>query len=83
MVNEPVMVFVPFVKEGVWKVMRSPAERIPSHGTDVYGQRYAFDLCPADEEGRIHSGTVAGMIFLSTPVEKFSGWNMPVRSFTQ
>jgi len=32
----------------VMVVDRSPADRIPSHGTDLLGQRYAYDLVPTD-----------------------------------
>ena len=37
-------VVVDFPLQGDWWVaVNSPADRIPSHGTDLLGQRYAFD----------------------------------------
>lgn len=35
---------VEFPLRGEWAAMRTPAHRIPSHGTGEFGQRYAFDL---------------------------------------
>lgn len=40
--NTTVGVAFPLV--GEWTVLRTPAECIPSHGTDYFGQRYAFDF---------------------------------------
>ena len=37
-------VSVAFPLRGEWTALRTPAERVPSHGTDYFGQRYAFDF---------------------------------------
>lgn len=37
-------VSVAFPLRGEWAALRTPAERVPSHGTDYFGQRYAFDF---------------------------------------
>jgi hypothetical protein len=37
-------VSVAFPLRGEWTALHTPAERIPSHGTDYFGQRYAFDF---------------------------------------
>lgn len=39
--------------EGEWRAINSPADRIPSHGTDQLGQRYAYDITGVDEAGRL------------------------------
>jgi hypothetical protein len=41
-------VVVDFPLDGEWLVERTPAHRIPSHGTDALGQRFAYDLVRAD-----------------------------------
>jgi murein DD-endopeptidase MepM/ murein hydrolase activator NlpD len=49
----PVVVAFPLRGEG-WVAVNSPADRFPSHGTDMLGQRYAFDFMRTDERRREH-----------------------------
>lgn len=35
---------IEFPLRGEWSALNTPDERIPSHGTDYFGQRYAFDF---------------------------------------
>ena len=35
-----ILISLPFA--GLWLARNSPARRIPSHGTDLLGERYAF-----------------------------------------
>jgi len=37
-------VVVEFPLRGEWVAVRTPAHKVPSHGTELFGQRYAFDL---------------------------------------
>ncbi len=37
-------VSVAFPLRGEWTALHTPAERVPSHGTDYFGQRFAFDF---------------------------------------
>jgi hypothetical protein len=56
-------VVVDFPLRGEWTVERTPAARIPSHGTDGFGQRYAYDLIRADGRPGVHlhpGGACAG-----------------------
>jgi hypothetical protein len=46
----PVVVELPVRGEG-WVAANSPADRIPSHGVDLLGQRYAFDFVKVDARG--------------------------------
>jgi hypothetical protein len=48
----PVVVELPL--RGEWSVERSPVDRIPSHGTDLLGQRYAYDLVRTDNRPGFH-----------------------------
>ena len=37
---------------GTCRVRNSPADRVPSHGTDAFGSSHAVDLVPVDDRGR-------------------------------
>ena len=37
---------------GRWLVQNSPADRVPSHGTEALGSSHAIDLVPVDARGR-------------------------------
>ena len=41
---EPTPIVVDFPLRGEWAAYHTPAERVPSHGTDQLGQRYAYDF---------------------------------------
>lgn len=36
---------------GKWLVQNSPANRVPSHGTEAFATSYAIDVVPVDESG--------------------------------
>lgn len=48
--DEPVLLDYPFV--GRWMARNSPARRVPSHGTNLFGSTYAIDLIGVDGRGR-------------------------------
>ena len=50
--DDPVVVGFPL--DGEWLVERTPAYRIPSHGTDALGQRFAYDLVRTDHRRGFH-----------------------------
>lgn len=66
--------------DGRWRVEHSPARRVPSHGTDLLGLRYAIDLVGTDADGRsarvVDWRTVVGV----EPPERFVGFGRPVRA---
>jgi hypothetical protein len=47
---DPVILSVPL--PGSCRVQNSPANRVPSHGTDAFGSSYAIDLVPVDAQER-------------------------------
>lgn len=47
--TDPVVVEFPL--RGEWRATNTPAEKVPSHGTDYFGQRYAYDFVQMDETG--------------------------------
>jgi hypothetical protein len=79
---DAVVVVVDFPLCGEWTVERTPAERIPSHGTETFGQRYAYDLIRTDERYGVHvhpAGTVRWLLIGGRTRNCF-GWGQPVHA---
>lgn len=73
--SHPVTLAYPFRGRG--QARNSPANRVPSHGTDLYATAYAIDFVPVDERGRSAPYTLRS--FLRTePPETFVGYGWPV-----
>jgi murein DD-endopeptidase MepM/ murein hydrolase activator NlpD len=62
---------------GRWLVQNSPARRVPSHGTELYGSRYAIDLVGVDERGRSAPASARALV-AAEPPERFAGFGRPV-----
>jgi len=71
----PVILSVPL--PGACRVQNSPANRVPSHGTDAFGSSYAIDLVPVDEQGRSAARTWRGLV-AAEPPEVFVGFGRPI-----
>ena len=73
---------VEFPLRGEWMAVHSPGSRIPSHGTDMLGQRYAFDLIRFDPEkgGRYHPAGGLRTLLLGVPTRECHGWGEPVHA---
>jgi hypothetical protein len=70
------MLFLPFT--GTWMAQNSPARRVPSHGVDLFGERYAIDFVAVDLRRR-SSERRDWRTFLSTePPERFLGFGRPI-----
>ncbi len=68
---EPIDLAYPF--RGHWLVQNSPADRVPSHGTDLFATSYAIDFVPVDADGRsAHFGLAS--VFRPEPPERFRGF---------
>ncbi|MCR2825804.1 M23 family metallopeptidase [Microbacterium sp. zg.Y909] len=74
--RSPVLLALPF--EGRWLVQNSPARRVPSHGVDVLGQRYAIDFTGVDERGRTAAEWGWGTILSTEPPERFVGFGRSI-----
>ena len=77
----PQVVAFPLRGEG-WVAVTSPADRIPSHGTDLLGQRYAFDFLRTDGRGRLHyhpAGWVRTLL-LGVPTHECYAWGEAVHA---
>jgi hypothetical protein len=64
--------------EGAWEAFNSPGSKVPSHGTDWLGQRFAIDLVGV-EPGRGHSEVRdwRTLLWLERP-DRFIGFGSPV-----
>lgn len=72
---DAVVLDLPF--RGRCRVQMSPADRIPSHGTNAFGTTYAIDFVPVDERGRSAPRTWAGYVAAEAP-EVFVGFGAAV-----
>ena len=78
---DAVVVDFPLRGEG-WVAVTSPHDRIPSHGTNLLGQRYAFDLLKVDDRRRLHdhpAGTLRGLLLGGRTQESYA-WGAPIHS---
>lgn len=62
-------VIVDFPLRGEWVAVNTPARRIPSHGTDILGQRYAYDFVQM-KNNKLFQGSNLGYLFLGVPTKK-------------
>jgi murein DD-endopeptidase MepM/ murein hydrolase activator NlpD len=75
-------VVVEFPLRGEWVAVRTPAHRVPSHGTELFGQRYAFDLVRPDQRRGLHlqpAGAVRSFL-LGGRTRDYYGWGQPVHA---
>jgi hypothetical protein len=73
-------VLLDFPLRGEWCALNTPAERIPSHGTDYFGQRYAFDFVQLDSGGHSHPRGLLRQLVGVLPASAFYCWGQPVYS---
>jgi murein DD-endopeptidase MepM/ murein hydrolase activator NlpD len=68
---------VDFPLRGEWSAPNTPVKRIPSHGTDQFGQRYAFDFMKIEGEGgkaRFFDGYAAKYFLWGIPLKECYGY---------
>lgn len=75
MASDPVVLDLPF--RGRWMARNSPARRIPSHGTHLFGTTYAIDFIAVDGTGRSAPRTWRTALSVERP-ELFVGFGQPV-----
>lgn len=70
---------VGFPLAGEWVALNTPAEKVPSHGTDCFGQRYAFDFVRLNSSGHKFYDQPLWKHFLGRlPVGSFLAFDQPV-----
>jgi hypothetical protein len=73
--REPFVLALPFA--GRWLVQNSPATRVPSHGTELFGSSHAIDFVPVDADGRSARRGLRS-VFGSERPEEFVGFGRAI-----
>ena len=77
---EPISVKFPLV--GEWCAVNTPGHRVPSHGTDQLGQRYAYDFLQIDwsvKKGyRFHKISTIPSLFFGVKLTDTYCWSQPI-----
>ncbi|WP_448811628.1 M23 family metallopeptidase [Agromyces bauzanensis] len=71
-----VVLALPFTER--WLVQNSPARRVPSHGTDLFGVLYAIDFVGVDDRGRTAGRSDWRTAFATEPPERFFAFGRPI-----
>ncbi|MGC5171305.1 peptidoglycan DD-metalloendopeptidase family protein [Microbacterium sp. DT81.1] len=79
--DSPVVVDFPLRGEG-WLAVTTPAARIPSHGVDALGQRYAYDFLMVDERPGEYffPGSGLGGALLGVRTRDCYAWGAPIHA---
>jgi hypothetical protein len=64
--------------EGRWLARNSPARRVPSHGTDLLGGRYAIDFIGVDDRRRTADRRDWRTWFATEPPERYFAYGRPI-----
>jgi hypothetical protein len=62
---------------GHWMALNSPADRVPSHGTDLFGSTYAIDFIAVDARRRSAPWRWSAVL-TSEPPDRFLGFGAPI-----
>jgi hypothetical protein len=74
--TQEVVLSLPFA--GRWLARNSPARRVPSHGTDLLGERYAIDFVGVDERRRTADRRDWRTFLATEPAERFLSFGRPI-----
>lgn len=72
---------VDFPLRGVWIAPNTPGTRIPSHGTDAFGERYAYDFVgidPQRRDRRFYRASLLRYLIFGVSLKDCFGWGMPI-----
>jgi hypothetical protein len=78
-------VVVDFPLRGSWNTPNTPGSKVPSHGTDMLGQRYAFDFVgidPSSSRMRFYRPAPLHYFILGVRLHEYFGWGQPIYSAT-
>jgi murein DD-endopeptidase MepM/ murein hydrolase activator NlpD len=71
-----VVISLPFA--GLWLAKNSPARRVPSHGTDLLGERYSIDFVGVDHRRRTADRRDWRTFLATEPAERFLAYGQPI-----
>lgn len=75
-VTREIEISLPFA--GLWLARNSPARRVPSHGSDLLGERYAIDFIGVDERRRTADRRDWRTVLATEPAERFIAYGRPI-----
>jgi hypothetical protein len=78
-------IVVDFPLRGEWIAPNTPGTKIPSHGTDMLGERYAYDFVGIDSKAhgrRFYRPSPLQYLFLGVQLQDCFGWGQPIFSST-
>lgn len=78
-------VVVEFPLRGEWITPNTPGTRVPSHGTDLLGARYAYDFVGIDPKSRslhFYGPSPVKYLIFGVRLQDFFGWGQPIFSST-
>ena len=73
---------VAFPLRGEWVAAHTPAARVPSHGTDALGQRYAYDFLRIEpgHGWKFFRGSTLRYWLVGVPLDTCPGWRAPIHA---
>ena len=71
-----IVISLPFA--GPWLARNSPARRVPSHGTDLFGERYAIDFIGVDNRRRTADHRDWRTFLATEPAERYFAFGRPI-----
>lgn len=71
-----VVLSLPFA--GRWLARNSPARRVPSHGSELFGERYAIDFIGVDDRHRTAGHRDWRTLLATEPAERFFSYDRPI-----
>ncbi|MET0765262.1 MAG: M23 family metallopeptidase [Blastococcus sp.] len=63
---------------GLWLARNSPARRVPSHGVDLFAERYAIDFIGVDDRHATSGIRDWRTVFATEPPERFFAFGRPI-----
>ena len=82
----PTPIPVDFPLRGVWIAPNTPGTRIPSHGVDMLGERYAYDfggVDPNSRSNRVYRPNPLQYLIAGVRLRDCYGWGAPIYSATE
>ena len=76
---------VDFPLRGEWIAPNTPGKKVPSHGTDMLGERYAYDFVRVDLGSRpirFYRPSPLHYVVLGVHLQDCLGWGQPIFSVT-
>ena len=79
--DEPVIIDFPLRGDN-WVAYNSPGDRVPSHGTDMLGQRYAFDFLKVDDRSKVRTSPASALrlFTVGTAARECYAWDATIHA---